>query len=514
MTGEGKQLEEICDNAADDDGDGLIDLNDPDCDCPVVEPVSLIPNPSFEEMSCCPSDRSQLYCADDWIQASDATTDFLHTCGYMGWPEFPPPLPFPDGEGIVGFRDGRVLNQSNPQPGWKEYAGACLLAPLQAHTEYRFEFYVGFVNPLLSPPINITFFGTTDCENLPFGENNNFFGCPTNGPGWVKLGSTRLQGSNSWIKGEITVTPNQDMHAIVIGPDCPDVRATQSIYYFFDNLVLADERSFSLRIAETEHPCAEDFTLEIPDDPDLTFQWYKNGIALIGETAPKLSQMYGNGQYLVRMIGEDECQLTQAYNRQKPVSEEFVERTICEGDQLTFGPNQLLTPGSYIDTFKTIDNCDSIVHLELAVIGFQPDTVNAIIFEGEHYEVGNRQFGRPGEYPVRLTSSLGCDSLVILQLDHYHIYLPNVFSPNDDGFNDHFNVLGKGDLIEIQNLKVFNRWGALVYSGDHLPPSLSAGWDGKFNNQMVNPGIYVYLANVLMDDGKTRQFSGSVLVIR
>ena len=41
-------MEEICDNAIDDDNDGLIDLNDSDCACILVEPVSLIPNPSFE----------------------------------------------------------------------------------------------------------------------------------------------------------------------------------------------------------------------------------------------------------------------------------------------------------------------------------------------------------------------------------------------------------------------------------------------------------------------------------
>ena len=96
---QGLLMEEICDNALDDDEDGLIDLNDPDCDCPVLEPVSAIPNPSFEDMNCCPQDISQLSCADTWIQASEATTDYLHTCGWMGWEELPPPLPFPDGEG-------------------------------------------------------------------------------------------------------------------------------------------------------------------------------------------------------------------------------------------------------------------------------------------------------------------------------------------------------------------------------------------------------------------------------
>ncbi|MFT4568834.1 MAG: hypothetical protein ACI9FN_003803 [Saprospiraceae bacterium] len=44
------------------------------------------------------------------------------------------PLPVPDGEGAIGFRDGRfdqvTGNASNSNPNWKEYAGACLTGPL------------------------------------------------------------------------------------------------------------------------------------------------------------------------------------------------------------------------------------------------------------------------------------------------------------------------------------------------------------------------------------------------
>ena len=50
----GQSVDEICENGRDDDRDGLIDLNDPDCACAVIQPKSLIPNPSFEEFSCCP----------------------------------------------------------------------------------------------------------------------------------------------------------------------------------------------------------------------------------------------------------------------------------------------------------------------------------------------------------------------------------------------------------------------------------------------------------------------------
>jgi len=97
---------EICDNGIDDDMDSLIDLNDDDCQCVLIKPESLIPNPSFEEMRCCPRGRSQLSCADVWIQASAPTTDYIHNCDWKGWDEFPAPIPFPDGEAIMGFRDG------------------------------------------------------------------------------------------------------------------------------------------------------------------------------------------------------------------------------------------------------------------------------------------------------------------------------------------------------------------------------------------------------------------------
>ena len=259
-------LVEACDNAVDDDADGLIDLNDPDCGCPVAAPVSRIPNPSFEEQDCCPGNRSQMDCATGWIQASAPTTDYLHTCNWLGWPDLPPPRPFPDGEGCMGFRNGRPggNNGGGPQPNWKEYAGACLTNPLRAGVAYRFEFYVGFTHRDNSPPTSIVFFGTANCNNLPFGNNDPDFGCPTNGPGWMQLGSVSINGANQWLLKEINVVPTEDIYAIAIGPGCVQSPSNISTYYFFDKLVLAEEREFSFRISTLDHPCSEAFGLSIP----------------------------------------------------------------------------------------------------------------------------------------------------------------------------------------------------------------------------------------------------------
>lgn len=504
------QMLELCANGIDDDGDGLIDLNDPDCACAVLEPVSLIPNPSFEDLNCCPNNRSQLGCAEVWIQASEPTTDLIHNCGWGGWEEYPPPLPFPDGDGILGFRDGRqsMQEQDENRPNWKEYAGACLLSPLQAGNRYRFEFEVGFVDPLYSPPINITFFGTADCQYLPFGVGNERLGCPTNGPNWVRLGSAYVSGGSGrqWVKSIIDVTPDLDIAAIAIGPDCPGVPASVGLYYFFDNLLLDDFEAFSFRITETNHPCSEDYSLSVPDRENTAFQWYKNGIALVGETAPQLSRIRGDGRYEAVITDAAGCRVSPAFNYSRPVIYAPANVVICQEDYYPFGGLRLETSGMYVDTFRSVDNCDSIVNLNLTVLGALSDTVSAKVFAGEAYEIGGYEIRKEGDFTVNLASSLGCDSMVLVHLDYYDVYFPTAFSPNGDGINDRFTVFGNEDLAEVLELRIFDRWGNQLSNAQE--------WDGTLQNEPLNPGVFAYVARLRMSDGKERQFTGTVALLR
>ena len=167
---------EICDNGIDDDKDGLIDINDPDCKCSGIKdsvfiPTSLVPNPSFENYNRCPDAMAQLDRCIGWIQASDATSDFFHLCGvYKDDPlRGMPPQPLPAGRGYVGFLD----IQNSPGRGiYKEYVGACLTSPMIAGKEYTLSFWVGFgkAGQVFTPraTFNMGIFGTSDCQNLPF----------------------------------------------------------------------------------------------------------------------------------------------------------------------------------------------------------------------------------------------------------------------------------------------------------------------------------------------------------
>ena len=96
------------------------------------------------------------------------------------------------------------------------------------------------------------------------------------------------------------------------------------------------------------------------------------------------------------------------------------------------------------------------------------------------------------------------------------IFVPNAFTPNNDGNNDLLNVYAKSNAIEsIISFHVFNRWGAEVYQlNDFQPNTLDTGWDGNIDGKIAPVGVYIYTLEVLYINGKTRRISGDVTLIK
>ncbi len=93
-------------------------------------------------------------------------------------------------------------------------------------------------------------------------------------------------------------------------------------------------------------------------------------------------------------------------------------------------------------------------------------------------------------------------------------FVPNVISPNGDQVNDVFRLeSNNGTEITTVQGSIFDRWGNLVYS--HAGDSFE--WDGKFTNEPVNPGVYVYRVAVayrVQGQLRTVILSGDVTLIR
>lgn len=121
-------------------------------------------------------------------------------------------------------------------------------------------------------------------------------------------------------------------------------------------------------------------------------------------------------------------------------------------------------------------------------------------------------------YLVEVFDANGCsetDEITIQVQVLRRVFIPNAFSPNGDGRNEVFTIFGGNEVAEINELKIFDRWGNLVFeSGPFIPGDLGAGWDGTYKGQEVNTGVYVYFANITYTDGETEVLKGDVMVLR
>ena len=113
----------------------------------------------------------------------------------------------------------------------------------------------------------------------------------------------------------------------------------------------------------------------------------------------------------------------------------------------------------------------------------------------------------------------GCsasDNIYITVNKVRNIYIPTVFSPNNDNVNDIFYISGNTNQItQIKRFMVFNRWGEVLHEATNFQPNdVSKGWDGFFKNETMNPGVFVYFAEVEYIDGWVETFKGDVTLIR
>ena len=121
-------------------------------------------------------------------------------------------------------------------------------------------------------------------------------------------------------------------------------------------------------------------------------------------------------------------------------------------------------------------------------------------------------------YTLTVTDLNGCtysDEVAIFVQKARNVYGPNAFSPNNDANNDEFTLFAGGQVARIKSLLIFDRWGNLMFENFNFPPNnLSVGWDGRFKGKMMNPGVYVWFAEVEFVDGQVGLYEGEVTLIR
>ncbi len=122
-------------------------------------------------------------------------------------------------------------------------------------------------------------------------------------------------------------------------------------------------------------------------------------------------------------------------------------------------------------------------------------------------------------FTLTAIDELGCTFFDRVTIDvdlNYPIYIPNSFSPNEDGINDKFTAFGGIAIEEIVKLRVFDRWGNLIFVEQNFPHSDPGyGWDGSFNGKRAEVGVYTYIFDVqFIDNLPPRQYAGDITLLR
>ena len=121
-------------------------------------------------------------------------------------------------------------------------------------------------------------------------------------------------------------------------------------------------------------------------------------------------------------------------------------------------------------------------------------------------------------FSVTIQDTSGCtdtDRLSVIVEKDRPVYIPNVFSPNEDGRNDVFFIQSGKGVKAIQSFLIFNRWGETVFElYDFQPNDPGQGWDGTFRGERMNAGVFAYFAEVEFEDGAVILFDGDVILMR
>jgi len=131
----------------------------------------------------------------------------------------------------------------------------------------------------------------------------------------------------------------------------------------------------------------------------------------------------------------------------------------------------------------------------------------------------------PGDYQLRLTDQRGCVIEEVITLpskasfkdcENLQIYIPNVFSPNNDGNEDNFMIQLHHDpsIESVASFSIFDRWGNKVFAKENFPTTVNnLDFDAVLDDQQIKPNVLSYVVTFNMVGGNSRSVSGTITIL-
>ena len=223
--------------------------------------------------------------------------------------------------------------------------------------------------------------------------------------------------------------------------------------------------------------------------PTTFYNWYSNGNFISNDVNTTISYT-NSGTNTIKLVAGNNKGCRDSIKKEF-IIETFIpfagnDTTIVVGEQIQFnasgGIQYLWTPSTYLNVTNIADP-----------VGLYPfiDTI---------------------QYTVNITSSNGCvgsDDIVVRVVKQGSYFMPNGFTPNNDGNNDRIRPILIG-YTKLNYFSVYNRFGELIFNSKNINDS----WDGTYKDQKCEMGTYFYSISVTDRNNKVDNYKGDFILIR
>jgi len=522
----------------------------------MIKAQNLVPNSTFSLFSSCPFARGQIFLAEPWYSPNGKTTDFIHSCGLPGFTGAPSSrwgYEAPArGSGYAGIRTWLTPSLLFVGENYREYLAVALTKPLEEGEDYFVSFKVSVADSaqFITDDIGLAFYDTVlphrdvlELDPVIENQQGRFI---NNTVGWFELsGFYRAEGwERHLVIGNFKYNQNTSIQSRFGFEDLEP-----STYFFVDDVIVepcAARFPDTLITASDSAICpGESVELEVAVLRNATFSWEdgsQDTLRTVDEPARYIIDMslrgckrqdtfelrsldvpmveLGNdttlcpGQELQLSIGNPQLSVTWSDASQQAeltvqsagtyavdvtngictVSDSILvsydtpfegagglDTTICIGDEVTLKSSVI--GASYI--WEDDLNQDS---LTVTSAGTYWVAITTTCFEGEE------------EFRVAV-ANCACEGL-----------FPNIFTPNNDGYNDVFVPELTAGVTDYQ-LEIYDQWGRQCFESS-LPGD---GWDGHYLGGNASEGVYFWrLEYVCFESGRFTQQAknGTVTLIR
>jgi len=299
----------------------------------------------------------------------------------------------------------------------------------------------------------------------------------------IPLAASQGFATYSWNTGET------DAAILADAPGTYGVQVTHACGVFTDNVVITRQPLLSLSLPADTIACLENgFVLNLPPGFD-TYAWNTGQTsASILITQPGVFS--ATAAYVCGVVS-DTIRIEQAPELIVTLPEDMEIRL---GESIVLNP--LVSNGAV-----TLAQWEPPAGLEcpqcLSTAAQPPGTTRYTLFAADVY---------------------GCTAtatILITVSDQQRVFIPNAFSPNGDGINDRLIVFAGPEVAQVNAFRIFDRWGGLVFERfSFLPNGEAEGWDGRADGKMLQPGVYVWLAEIKLLNGESRWLKGEVSLVR